>query len=277
MDLLRLVVDLRRIAPTTATNALTIKDTPERIAAAASRAVGHRQGASRSHHRRRAAGGRSDEAARVRAADRIARLALASTARSSPESGNQRHADASRSLRNLTQSDCAALPICRRCTTGCSRPTPIRGRWPTPSSERRKAWRRRRGSASKVPVPSGDLHADRHRRHTAATDRVVPVRNHRREHRHHAAHASRRRRDAGPQGGGDEHFRRRLRRAAHLRQPGDQHRHPLARRRNQHAGRPDSRRRASGRGRHSRPEPIFPSSGACSGTRRRRRSRPTSS
>jgi len=35
MDLLRIVVDLRRIAPTTATNALTIKDSPERIAAAA--------------------------------------------------------------------------------------------------------------------------------------------------------------------------------------------------------------------------------------------------
>ena len=35
MDLLRLVIDLRRIAPTTATNALTIKDSPERIAAAA--------------------------------------------------------------------------------------------------------------------------------------------------------------------------------------------------------------------------------------------------
>jgi general secretion pathway protein D len=34
MDLLRLVVDLRRIAPTTANNALTIKDTPERVAAA---------------------------------------------------------------------------------------------------------------------------------------------------------------------------------------------------------------------------------------------------
>jgi general secretion pathway protein D len=35
MDLLRLVIDLRRIAPTTANNALTIKDSPERIAAAA--------------------------------------------------------------------------------------------------------------------------------------------------------------------------------------------------------------------------------------------------
>ena len=35
MDLLRLVLDARRISATTATNALTIKDTPERVAAAA--------------------------------------------------------------------------------------------------------------------------------------------------------------------------------------------------------------------------------------------------
>jgi general secretion pathway protein D len=35
MDLLRLVLDARRISPTTATNALTVKDTPERIMAAA--------------------------------------------------------------------------------------------------------------------------------------------------------------------------------------------------------------------------------------------------
>jgi general secretion pathway protein D len=35
LDVLRVVVDLRRLAPITATNAITIKDTPERIAAAA--------------------------------------------------------------------------------------------------------------------------------------------------------------------------------------------------------------------------------------------------
>ena len=35
MDLLRMVLDARRISPTTATNAITVKDTPERIAAAA--------------------------------------------------------------------------------------------------------------------------------------------------------------------------------------------------------------------------------------------------
>ena len=34
IDLLRIVVDARRIAPLTATNALTIKDTPERVATA---------------------------------------------------------------------------------------------------------------------------------------------------------------------------------------------------------------------------------------------------
>src|SRR5439155_1003239 len=33
MDLLRMVLDARRVSPTTATNAITVKDTPERIAA----------------------------------------------------------------------------------------------------------------------------------------------------------------------------------------------------------------------------------------------------
>ena len=35
MDLLRMVLDARRVSPVTATNAVTVKDTPERIAAAA--------------------------------------------------------------------------------------------------------------------------------------------------------------------------------------------------------------------------------------------------
>ena len=35
MDLLRMVLDARRVSPTTATNAITVKDTPERIAAVA--------------------------------------------------------------------------------------------------------------------------------------------------------------------------------------------------------------------------------------------------
>src|SRR6185503_6925068 len=36
LDLLRIVIDNRRLAPITATNALSIKDTPERVAAAGS-------------------------------------------------------------------------------------------------------------------------------------------------------------------------------------------------------------------------------------------------
>ena len=35
IDLLRVVVDVRQISPITATNAISLKDTPERIAAAA--------------------------------------------------------------------------------------------------------------------------------------------------------------------------------------------------------------------------------------------------
>ena len=89
-----------------------------------------------------------------------------------------------------------------------------------------------------------DLRADRHRRHRAAADHLVQLREHRREHRHHAAHASRRRRDAAVEGRGAEHLRHRLRRAADVRQPRDQHDDPAARRRDQHARRPDPRRRA---------------------------------
>ena len=59
IDLLRIVVDARRIAPITATNAITIKDTPERVAAAATHHPRHRQGAARGRHRRRAARSRS--------------------------------------------------------------------------------------------------------------------------------------------------------------------------------------------------------------------------
>ena len=240
-----MVLDARRISPTTATNALTIKDTPERIAAAARVHLGHRQGAAGSHHRRRAARGRSHEAAGVRPADR----------RRPDSPGHQRHrstiapapTEPTITLQALRQPDAVRHPArrtCRRSTTGCSRPTPTRGRWPTRSCERPKACRRRRGSASSVPVPVDDVRADRHRRHAAAADHVVQLPEHRREHRHHAAHAPRRRRVAGAEDRGDEHLGHRLRRAADVRQPRDQHGHPAARRRDEHAGGSDSRRRA---------------------------------
>ena len=90
-----------------------------------------------------------------------------------------------------------------------------------------------------------DVRADRDRRHAAAADHLVQLREHRREHRHHAAHAPRRRRDAGAEDGGAEHFGTGLRRTADVRQPRDQHGDPPARRRDQHAGRADSRRRTA--------------------------------
>ena len=75
LDLLRLVVDNRRLSPVAGVNAIAIKDTPDKIAAAGRVIRGHRQGAGRGGHRRRAARGRSRQAARVRPADRLAGLA----------------------------------------------------------------------------------------------------------------------------------------------------------------------------------------------------------
>ena len=100
MDLLRMVLDARRISPTTATNALTIKDTPERIAAAGTRHLGDRQGAARSDHRRRAARGRSHASCR-------------STACRSPRPASP---DRHQRLGRHQQSNRAASR-CRRCAT----------------------------------------------------------------------------------------------------------------------------------------------------------------
>ena len=75
MDLLRLILDARRISPITATNAITIKDTPEHISAAAKVLAAIDKAQARSRHRRRTARDRPDEAARVRPAVRVARVA----------------------------------------------------------------------------------------------------------------------------------------------------------------------------------------------------------
>ena len=147
MDLLRMVLDARRISPTTATNALTIKDTPERDCRGGARAHGHRQGEARGHHRRRAARGRSRRGCGVRAAVRLAGLARASTARSaSPADGSQtltlrRAAQPVAGGRAAREPAGALLPAAQdRHAT--------RERSPTRSSERRRACRRRRASAS---------------------------------------------------------------------------------------------------------------------------------
>ncbi len=75
MDLLRLVLDARRISPITATNAHHDQGHARAHRGRRPGADGYRQGAAGSHHRRGAAGSRSQEAPRVRPADRHAGIA----------------------------------------------------------------------------------------------------------------------------------------------------------------------------------------------------------
>ena len=75
VDALRVVGDLRQMSPITGTNAIIVRDTPERLAG--HRPIHHdvRQGAPRARRRRRDPRGRPDEAPRIRPADRLARIA----------------------------------------------------------------------------------------------------------------------------------------------------------------------------------------------------------
>ena len=202
-----MVLDARRISPTTAHQRADDQGHARAHRRRGPRALGDRQGAARGHHRRRAARGRSHEAAGVRAADRVAGLA-----------GHQRLGRRSRptatstltlqALRNLTQSDVlfANLPALyyRLLKTDTNTRTLANPQLRTIGRHAGAgAVRRARAGAGH------DLRADRHRRHAAAADHVVQLREHRREHRHHAAHASRRRRDAGAEDRGAEHLRRR--------------------------------------------------------------------
>ena len=202
MDLLRLVLDARRVSPITATNAVTIKDTPERIAAAARVVSAIDKARPGSHHRRRTAGDRPDEADRVRAAARLARLARpqrighVNTAPNSNADARRRCATSRRPT--------SCSPICRRSTTACSRRTRTRAMLANPQL-RTSEGMHGAGAVRRSRADSGDdVRADRHGRCAAAAHDVVQLRKHRREHRHHAAHASRRRRHARAQHRRDE-------------------------------------------------------------------------
>ena len=195
MDLLRLVLDARRISPTTATNALTIKDTPERIAAAARVLSAIDKARPEVIIDVELLEVDRTQAAGVRAADRVAR--------DSPRAqrlGLDRRATPTgtitlQALRNLTQSDILlAEPAVALLPPAQDRHQHADAGQPAAAHLGRHR-RRRRASAS-GPGAGDDLRADRHRRHAAAADHVVQLREHRRQHRHHAAHASRRRRVA---------------------------------------------------------------------------------
>ena len=104
-DLMRLVLDARRVSPTTANNALTIKDTPERMAAAARLIAAIDKARPEvvidvellEVDRTRLHG--------VRAAARLAGIARPRRQRFPIDGRRDDHADAVQTLRNLTQAD----------------------------------------------------------------------------------------------------------------------------------------------------------------------------
>ena len=186
------------------------------------------QGHARAHRRRRtgarrdrqgAARGRSStsscsrsiaRAAGVRPADRVARLARHQRSASAiaPDRRRRRRRSPCRRCATSRRPTCCS-PTCRRSTTGCSRPTRTRGRWPTRSCARRKGMPAQARFGERVPVPVTTFAPIA----TGGTPQQpitsLQLREHRRQHRHHAADASRRRCDAGDEGRGAEHLRRR--------------------------------------------------------------------
>jgi general secretion pathway protein D len=210
MDLLRVVLDARRISPTAATNSLTIKDTPENVAAAG-RVISAIDKA------------RPEviidvellEVNRTRLQEYGLQLASPGSPGINGSVGLAADSSGSidlQSLRSLTQSAASRL------------------RW----HDGARAVRRPGAAAVH------HLCANRHRRAAAAADHVVQLREHRREHRHHTAPSLRRQRELDAQGGGAEYFGNGLRRAADHRQPRNQHDDHAARRRDEHARGADS-------------------------------------
>ncbi len=235
MDTLRLVLDARRISPTTANNALTIKDTPERIAAA-----GRMLNAIDKARPEVVINVELLEVARSRLNEYGLQIASPGSTGVSGSVGIA--ADTGgvvslQTLQNLTSSDVlfTGLPSLYQ----DRREHPHTGQSATAHVRRnRRAGKIRRTCAG----ASDHLRTDRDRRHAAAADHIIQLREHWCEHHHHTAHPSRRRRVAGAGDFGHQHFRNWLRRPSDLRQSRDQHGDPAAGRRNQHARRPDSRR-----------------------------------
>ncbi len=261
IDLLRIVVDARRIAPVDRHQRDPIKDTPERMAAAARAHHRDRQGAARGRHRRRAARSRPHAPARVRPADsrRPDRPGIDGSV------DVNRDAVTLRDLRNLTQSDVflTNLPALfyRLLKTDSNTRTLANPQLRT--SEGMPAQAR---FGERVPGPGHDLRADRHRRRGPAADHVVQLREHRREHRHHAAHASRRRGVAGAEGRGQQHLGDRLRRPARRSATARSTRSSACRTARRTCWPADPRRRAARAGGRPRPERPARSSAGCSRT-----------
>ena len=239
IDILRIVVDARRIAALTGTNAITIRDTPERINAAGKIIA--------AIDKARPEVIIDVELLEVNRTHLLEfGLQIASPAPGTSPTGINGQADVNRegmtlrNLTNLTQSDVLLtnLPgLYYRLlkNDGATRILANPQLRTTEGIPGAGALRRARAGAGH------DVRADRRRRRADAADHLVQLRTDRREHRHHAAHASRRCGVAGAEGRVEQHFRHRLRRPADVRQPFDQHGDPAEGRRDQHAGRVDSR------------------------------------
>ena len=238
LDLLRIVIDNRRLAPITATNALSIKDTPERVAAAGSLIAAIDKA-------------RPEVVIDVELLEfdrtRLREYGLQLASPGSPGINGQ--ADVNRegfTLRDLQQPQHVRCLPDERAGLVLS---PAEGRQQHADAGQHAAADVGRhagaGAVRRAGAGTGhDVLADRDRRRRAAADHVVQLREHRRQHRHHAAHASRRPGVAGAEDSRQQHFRYRVRWAAHLRQSRDQHGDSPAGRRDEPAGGPHPRQRA---------------------------------
>ena len=271
MDLLRIVIDLRRVAPTAAANALTIKDTPERVAAAGRLITAIDKA-------------RPEVVIDVELLEvdrtRLREFGLQLASPGSPGIDGAATITPDpltlRDLLNLTQSDILLtnLPglFYRLLKTDSEHP---HAGQPAAAHVGRHSCA---GQVRRAGAGTGhDLLAHRHRRRRPAADHLVQLREHRCEHRHHAAHAPRRSGDAGAQDLHQQHLRHRLRQPADLRQSRNQHRDPAEGRRDQPARRPHSRRRAPDTSMAYRASATFRCSENCSRTPSARRRKPTSS
>ena len=201
IDLLRIVVDARRVAGMAGTNAITIKDSPDRIAAAARVITAidkarpevvidvellevdrtQTEGV-------RPAGGVAGVAGHRRRGEREPR---------GPHAAGSPVAHAVGRVPDGRPG--ALLPAAQE------RHEHADSRQPPAADDR---WGGGHGALWRARSRAGhDVCANSHRRRAAAAHHVVQLREHRREHRHHPPHAPQRRGLAGHEGGGEQHLR----------------------------------------------------------------------
>ena len=184
IDLLRTVVDARRIAPITGTNALTIKDTPERVElrpASSPPSTRHvPKSSSTSSYSKSIARKLKEYGLQIASPGSPGIDGAADVNRDGVHAARPAHADAVGRVPH--QPAGAVLPSAQ---AGHQHP---HARQPAAPHDGRHHHRGPLGRAG--AGPADHVLADRHRRRCAAADHVVRLREHRREPRHHAAHCT---------------------------------------------------------------------------------------